>query len=110
MKGCAKNMADEKKGVRKLNPETDTPEKILEVSKAFMTGYLKAKGTVDDKKWFAALVEKNLVERTIPTSGKKYRDYKLKVVRAAFIERFFPALSASQESCQDMIDEILSWK
>lgn len=79
----------------KLNPLTDAPSKMNDLTKDFMLQYIKTKGTEADKKWYKGICAENKIERenTLPTTnGKKVSTYDFPVIRKAFAERFFPNL------------------
>lgn len=77
----------------KLNAKTDKPNNRSEITKGFMLDYVKIHGNEEDKAWFKALINENKITREskLP-NGKAYETIKIKVVREAFCERFFPNL------------------
>lgn len=90
----------------KLNPATDTPTNLIQITTAFMKGYVSLKGD-EDKKWFAAVVKNNIIEKATPNGGK-VRTYNVKLVRREFAKKYFPHLIKSSKASSEL-DEILSW-
>lgn len=90
----------------KLNPATDTPKNLVDITMDFMYDFVELKGD-EDKKWFGELVRKNVVEKT-NSKGGKTRTYNAKVVRQAFVKKYFPNLIKPSKS-SNKLDTILSW-
>lgn len=89
----------------KLNPATDTPKNLIDITKSFMKEYVKLQGE-EAKQWFKSIVAQNAVEKTI--KGVKRKDYNVPVVRRLFAEKYFPSLIKRSSSVSDF-DEIMSW-
>lgn len=91
----------------KLNPATDTPKNLIDITMDFMAEYIELKSD-EDKKWFGDLVFKNLIEKK-NSKGGITRTYNAKEVRKEFVRRFFPNLIKSSKS-SSKLDVILSWR
>jgi hypothetical protein len=85
----------------RLNPRTDTPNKKSQITKDFMLGYIRFKGTEEDREWFKAVVNKNVKEKsdesgaTTEAENNKTstgKEIDLKKIRSEFCQRFFPHL------------------
>lgn len=92
-----------------LNPLTDTPEKLTDLTKKFMLDYVKAKGTDKDKKWFQDLYKKHRIEK--PDRLKPERTVvgidNIGEFRKAFAMRFFPQLIKIKQSYDDEISQLI---
>lgn len=75
-----------------LNPLTDTPQTLNDLTKDYMLKYVKTVGTEEDRKWFKALIKNNTFEDTNALNGKTCKKLKIKEIRRNFAERFFPNL------------------
>ena len=90
----------------KLNPKTDIPSSKTQITKQFMLGYIKEKGTEADKAWFKKIANDYKIERTSKLDGKTYQDIDIKPVRQAFCDRFFPQLNKSSNSFFDEVNNL----
>ena len=91
-----------------LNPLTDTPQKITDLTKKFMLDYVKAKGTKADKEFFKSLYKKYRIEKP-----SKLKDGETVVgiesiseMRKEFAVRFFPQLVKTNKSYDELVDEL----
>lgn len=96
-----------------LNPLTDKPQSLSDLTLNYMLGYIKAKGTEKDKKWYAQVVKSYW--------GKKYNNLAkaeiegvtdIPALRRDFADRFFPNLLSkkrekAKKSYLDMVNELL---
>lgn len=92
---------------KELNPLTETPKSKLDITKNFMKGYVESKGD-ESKKWFAEVVNANIIEKKAPNSQKVVRTYDVKPVRDEFCKKYFPNLIKSSKA-EEELDDILSW-
>ena len=79
-----------------LNPLTDTPTSLTDLTKRFMLDYIKAQGTAEDRKWFKKIVAEQKEEKPNKV-GKEdgetcYGIKSIKELHNAFAKRFFPNL------------------
>ena len=106
-------MADKVKNKRvELNPLTDVPTSRSDLSLTFMLGYVKEKGTKEDKDWYIKLVEKNIENKVchLPQAkGKKTPTPNIAVIREEFCKRFFPQFVSTKknQSYLDLVKETL---
>lgn len=97
-----------------LNPLTDTPENLTQVTKSFMLLYIKEKGKPADKKWFKELCGNPEYQKPFKSNltGQEKIDIDIKKVREAFCERFFPNLleakkkKANNKSFLDLVNDL----
>ena len=96
-----------------LNPLTDKPQSLSDLTLNYMLGYIKAKGSKEDKKWYA--------EKVKSYWGKKFNNLSKKEIEAVtdipalrrdFADRFFPNLLSkkrgkTKKSYLDMVNELL---
>lgn len=75
-----------------LNPLTDTPASLTQLTEHFMLQYIRAKGSDEEKAWFKELCHANAVQRTNNLNGKTTKALSLPPVRRAFAEKYFPQL------------------
>ena len=95
------------KSKKELNPLTDKPANKLEVTKAFMLGFMQQRSD-EEKKWFAGVVQENIVEKTAPNSDKKVKTYDLAKVREEFCKKYFINL-IKKSNAEEELEAILSW-
>lgn len=93
-----------------LNPLTDTPTNKTQITKPFMTAYMKSeKATKEDIEWFKGIVSnpdyhKEYVNRL---NNETYKDIDIPKVRKEFIDKFYPQLNTKKKT-KSFIDEIMS--
>lgn len=91
-----------------LNPLTDTPTSLTQLTKNFMLQYIKAKGTDEEKAWFKELCNAHAVQRTNNLNGKTTKALSLQPVHRAFAEKYFPQLLRKKQGKTffDELDEL----
>ena len=89
-----------------LNPLTDTPMKITQLTKDFMLVYIKTNGSAKDKEWFKDLVKRNTIDKVNNLNGEKTKGVDIFAMRKEFAERFFPQLIKEKKSCFDLVNEL----
>jgi len=84
------------------------PTKKSEITKTFMLAYIKENGTAKDKEWFKKIITENIVEKENHLKkNEKMKGLELKKIRAAFIDRFFPALNENApKTIAEYLDEV----
>lgn len=91
-----------------LNPLTDTPSKMTDLTKSFMLAYIKSKGTKADKEWFQKLVEKYTIDKINKLNGQKCKGISdISKMRIDFATRFFPQLIKSKDSFFDEVNNLI---
>ena len=79
----------------KLNP----PKKKTELTKTNMLKFIKEYGSVEEKKWFIELLEKNtLKKKNNLKGGAEIEGYDLPVIREEFAKAFFPDISSYEKN------------
>lgn len=93
---------------QKLNPLTDTPTSLADLTKDFMLNYVKTKGTEKDKEWFKKTANKYKTEKEnrVGNGGKCFGISDIKALRQEYAERFFPQLLKSKNNWFDDIDNL----
>lgn len=93
---------------QKLNPLTDTPTSLADLTKDFMLNYIKVKGTEKDKEWFKKTANKYKTEEEnrVGNGGKCFCISDIKALRQEYAERFFPQLLKSKNNWFDDIDNL----
>lgn len=92
----------------KLNPKTDKPEKLIQITKGYMKGYiLYQANTEENKAWFKAMVKNPDFQKSVKNNltGKETIDIDIKKVRKEFCKKFFPQL-VEKEPKKTFIDSI----
>ena len=89
-----------------LNPMTDEPKKLAELTQKFMLDYIKLKGTPEDKKWFVELCESNLETKVNNLTHAEIQSVKIKPVRKAFASRFFSHLLKKKGKKPTFLEEV----
>ena len=101
-------MADKKK---ELNPLTDTPEFLYQLTQDFMLGYMKQdKISKADKKWFVSLCKDN--KKKIKRGDAEFEVLDASPVRKEFAKKYFPNLiekkkSGKKKSFFDELEELI---
>ena len=88
-----------------LNPITDTPTNKSYITKDFMLCYMEKVADKSGKEWFKALVFDNMIEKKNSLTGENTTTPNWKVIKNAFIEKYFPNLNKAKNKI-DFIDRI----
>ncbi len=88
-----------------LNPLTDTPTSLTQLTQSFMLQYMRAKGSDEEKAWFKELCNANALQRTNNLNGKPTQVLSLQPVRRAFAEKYFPQLLKKKQG-KTFFDEL----
>lgn len=76
----------------RLNPLTDEPRLLTDLTRDYMLGYVKSLADEKEIKWFASVCKENIKEKTNQLNKEKVKTIDLPVVRRAFADRYFPNL------------------
>jgi hypothetical protein len=93
-----------------LNPLTDVPKNKTEVTKPFMSAYIKCEKASDaDREWFKTIVgnPEYQEEKINRLDNTPYLDINIPKVREKFCERFFPHLLEKKKN-KSFIEDIMS--
>jgi hypothetical protein len=93
----------------KIDLTTTEPKNLTSLTKDAMLDYIIAKGTKEDKKWYAELCNANLQWKTNNLTKEKYQTPNLTVVREQFAKRFFPNLTQKKKAkskAQSYMDKV----
>ena len=92
-----------------LNPLTDTPSTLTQVTQGFMLEYIKAKGSDEEKQWFKKLCNANIIKKKNGLTGEEVDALDTKVVRREFVAKYFPHLVKQKKkgvTFLDMVNEL----
>ncbi len=87
-----------------LNPATDTPSTLTEITQDFMLGYIKAKATEEEKQWFKKLCNDNIKKKKNNLTGQEVDTVDIKVVRHEFALKYFPNLIKTKKKGSTFLD------
>lgn len=76
---------------------TEKPTSKTQITKSRMLRYIKERGTEEDKAWFKTLCMKNMTKVKSNLDGKTREDINVKIVRDAFVTRFFGYLNETKK-------------
>ena len=66
------------------------PQFLYQLTQNYMLGYVKARGTKEDRVWYAKLGLAN--QKKVTRAGKDFEVLDIQKVREEFVKRFFPNL------------------
>ncbi len=92
-----------------LNPATDIPSTLTEITQDFMLGYMKLNATEEEKTWFKGLCNSNVKKKPNNLTGKEVNTVDIKVVRREFALKYFPNLIKPKKkgtSFLDLVNEL----
>lgn len=92
----------------KIDLKANEPKNLASLTKDAMLAYIKT-CPKEDKKWYKALCNANLVEKTNNLTKEKYITPDISVVRKEFAKRFFPSLLQEKKTktkTQSYMDEV----
>ncbi len=81
------------------------PTTKKELTKEFMTAYIKTKSQ-DEIKWYVDLVKQNTIVRNCGFDGKEYKQADFKKVRKEFVKRYFPELNKKTSNYVSYLEEL----
>lgn len=89
----------------KLNPLTDKPQNLTDITQDFMLEYMRKVATAtEEKEWFKKLCNDNVDTKVNNLTKEEVKVIKLKVVRKAFAERYFPTLVKAKKKGATFLD------
>lgn len=90
-----------------LNPLTDKPENLTQVTKNFMLAYMQNVAP-QDIEWFKKLCMENVKKEKNKLTGNEQDVIVIKDVRAKFVDRYFPNLANDKKnkSFLDLVNEL----